>query len=76
MSLRSRRRPNWRQREFGLRREEAIKLQVGYADCEDTLQRKPHWCTGRRPWEIPILNAAQRELLKRFGSSLGTGGTF
>lgn len=50
---------------FGLRREEAMKLQPAYADREDTLVLKPSWTKGGRPRKIPILNTQQREVLDR-----------
>lgn len=48
---------------FGLRREEAIKFQVSYADQGDHIRIKASWSKGGRYREIPILNEAQREVL-------------
>ena len=53
------------QREFGLRREEAIKFVPAYADRGDMLVLKPTWTKGGREREIPVRTAAQREALNR-----------
>jgi len=53
------------QREFGLRREEAMKFQPTYADKSDYIVLKSSWCKGGRAREIPIRNEAQREALNR-----------
>ncbi|MGB5630546.1 MAG: integrase domain-containing protein, partial [Woeseiaceae bacterium] len=53
------------QQAFGLRREEAIKFQPGYAIKIDHLQLKSSWCKGGRARSVPITNHEQRELLKQ-----------
>ena len=53
------------QREFGLRREEAIKIDVAWADRGSRLVLKGSWTKGGRPREIPIRTEAQREVLER-----------
>ncbi|MGH8629093.1 MAG: integrase domain-containing protein, partial [Gammaproteobacteria bacterium] len=42
------------QREFGLRREEAIKFIPRYADRGDTLVLKPSWTKGSKERAIPV----------------------
>ena len=49
---------------FGLRREEAMKIQPEKADHGDHLVLDASWCKGGRDRVIPILTEAQRELLK------------
>jgi hypothetical protein len=51
------------QAEFGLRREESIKIQPARADKGDRLALKASWTKGGRAREIPIRNAEQRQLL-------------
>lgn len=51
------------QEAFGLRREEAIKFQPGYAIKDDHLQLKSSWCKGGRARIVPITNDEQRALL-------------
>lgn len=53
------------QRVFGLRREEAIKIVVAWADRGSRLVLKASWTKGGRPREIPIRTEAQREVLER-----------
>ena len=53
------------QREMGLRREEAMKIDVAWADRGDRLVLKGSWTKGGRPREIPIKTKAQRDLLDR-----------
>lgn len=53
------------QREFGLRREEAIKFQPRFADRETSICLKASWTKGGKPREIPVLTASQREVLDR-----------
>ncbi|MCY4435265.1 MAG: integrase domain-containing protein [bacterium] len=53
------------QREFGLRREEAIKIVVAWADRGSRLVLRGSWTKGGRPREIPIRTEAQREVLER-----------
>lgn len=61
------------QREFGLRREEAIKIRPVLADKGDVLWLKPSWTKGGRAREIPIRTEAQRELLDRARALAGKG---
>jgi len=51
------------EREFGLRREESIKLRPEWADCGDQLRLKASWTKGGKARTIPITTAAQREAL-------------
>lgn len=51
------------QQAFGLRREEAIKFQIHYADQGHYIRLKDTWCKGGRAREIPVVNDAQRQLL-------------
>ncbi len=48
---------------FGLRREEAMKIQPEKADRGDHLSLDASWCKGGRDRVIPILTEAQREVL-------------
>ncbi len=61
------------QREFGLRREEAIKIRPVLADKGDVLWLKPSWTKGGRAREIPIRTQAQRDLLDRARALAGNG---
>lgn len=61
------------QKHFGLRREEAIKFSVGFADNGDKISLKESWCKGGRGREIPIVNPEQRELLNQIRSEIGNG---
>ena len=49
---------------FGLRREEAMKIQPEKADHGDHLMLDASWCKGGRDRTIPILNEAQRKVLE------------
>jgi integrase len=51
------------QREFGLRREEAIKIRPALADKGDVLWLKPSWTKGGRAREIPIRTESQKTVL-------------
>ncbi len=53
------------QEAFGLRREESIKIQPGWADRGDMLVLKYTWTKGGKERKIPILNEMQRELLNQ-----------
>ena len=53
------------QREFGLRREESIKIQPAWAEQGNKLVLKPTWTKGGRGREVPIRTASQREVLGR-----------
>ena len=67
------------QKEFGLRREEAMKFQPSYAlagfppATADKIMIKPSWSKGGRYREIPITNDRQRELLGRVQALAGNG---
>ena len=61
------------QRAFGLRREEAIKLQPRWADRGERLQLKPSWTKGGRERTVPIRTEAQRALLEKAKQLAGTG---
>jgi site-specific recombinase XerD len=51
------------QAEFGLRREEAIKIQPDIADRGSHLHLQGSWCKGGRPRDVPVLTQSQRDLL-------------
>ena len=53
------------QQEFGLRREESIKIIPEWADWGHKLVLKSTWTKGGRPREVPILTESQRETLDR-----------
>jgi integrase len=53
------------QEAFGLRREESIKVQPGWADRSDVLVLKSTWTKGGKEREIPIIKETQRELLNQ-----------
>ena len=55
------------QREFGLRREEAIKFAPKFAVRGDRIVLKASWTKGGRPREIAIRTAAQRAVLREAG---------
>jgi integrase len=61
------------QREFGLRREEAIKFQPAYADRGDQLVLKPSWTKGGKAREVPVRTAAQRAVLDQAQQLAGRG---
>jgi len=61
------------QRAFGLRREEALKLQPALAIEGDRLCLKASWTKGGRAREIPIRTDAQREVLIRARMLAGRG---
>jgi hypothetical protein len=61
------------QREFGLRREEAIKIRPVLADKGAILWLKPSWTKGGRAREIPIRTEAQREALDKAKALAGKG---
>lgn len=58
---------------FGLRREEAMKLQPACADQGDRLTLKASWTKGGRARDIPIRNEHQREVLNRAHELAGKG---
>lgn len=61
------------QREFGLRREEAIKIRPKLADRGDTLWLKPSWTKGGRAREVAIRTESQRAILERARQLAGNG---
>ncbi|MEO0973631.1 MAG: phage integrase N-terminal domain-containing protein [Pseudomonadota bacterium] len=58
---------------FGLRREEAIKLQPSAADQADRLVLKASWTKGGRPRELPIRTEVQRAALGAAHALAGKG---
>lgn len=60
------------QSQFGLRREEAIKFIVSYADKKDHIVLKDSWCKGSRAREIPITKQSQRDLLNEIHQFAGS----
>jgi len=56
------------QQEFGLRREESIKLIAEWSDRGDHIVLKASWCKGGRTRKIPIRNEQQRNLLNEVKS--------
>lgn len=61
------------QRVFGLRREEAMKIQPQYADRGNRLVLKASWTKGGRPREIPVRTQRQRDALDRARTLAGKG---
>ena len=61
------------QQAFGLRREEAIKFQPGFADRGDHILLKASWTKGGKERVVPIRNAEQRTLLDRIKRAVGNG---
>ena len=60
------------QREFGLRREEGIKIHPHVADRGDKLVLEASWCKGGRQRSIPIRTEAQRAVLEEAKSLAAT----
>jgi len=61
------------QRVFGLRREEAIKFQPGFADKGDHVVLKASWTKGGKERVIPVRNQDQRIVLDAVHQLAGTG---
>ena len=61
------------QKEFGLRREEAIKFIPSYADQGNVVILKGSWTKGGKQREIPILSSSQREVLDKAHRLAGKG---
>lgn len=61
------------QQAFGLRREEAIKIQPRWADRGDRLHLKGSWTKGGRERSVPIRTQPQLDLLARAKQLAGTG---
>ncbi len=59
--------------QFGLRREEALKFRVAWADKGDHLELKPSWTKGGRGRVIPITTSQQRAVLDRLHQVTGSG---
>ena len=53
------------QREFGLRREESMKIILEKADEGNNLHLQGSWCKGGRPRDIPITTESQREAIEQ-----------
>ena len=69
------------QQAFGLRREEAMKFQSGYAlgghspATAEKIMIKPSWAKGGRYREIPITTPQQRALLEKVSAVCGANGS-
>jgi len=61
------------QQAFGLRREEALKIQPRWADRGDHLQLKASWTKGGRERTVPIRTAQQRAMLENAKKLAGLG---
>jgi integrase len=61
------------QQAFGLRREECIKFQPGYADRGDRIELKGSWAKGGRPRTVPITTPEQRAVLDYAHRLVGAG---
>ena len=61
------------QQAFGLRREEALKIQPRWADRGEHLQLKASWTKGGRERTVPIQTAEQRALLEDAKNLAGLG---
>jgi integrase len=62
------------QAEFGLRREESIKIIPAWADSDDVLRLKDTWTKGGKYRELPISTAGQRAVLDA-AKVLASGGS-
>ena len=60
------------QREFGMRREEAMKIQPKWADRGDRLVLRDTWCKGKRQRVLVIRTASQRAVLNEAKALAGT----
>ncbi|MCP1106294.1 integrase domain-containing protein [Serratia nevei] len=61
------------QQAFGLRREESIKFQPGYADRGDHIALKGSWTKGGRERTVPVTTAEQRHVLDLAHQVAGAG---
>lgn len=61
------------QEQFGLRREEALKIRPHDADRGDQLHLKASWCKGGRERTVPIRTPEQRAALEHAKKTAGTG---
>jgi len=59
------------QEAFGLRREEALLIRPHEADQGQWVVLQKSWCKGGRPRAIPIITAAQRDVLDRAKALVG-----
>lgn len=59
------------QKEFGLRREEAMKFVPSFADQGDKIVLKSTWTKGGKEREIPIRTEAQRAILEKVKAFVG-----
>jgi len=62
------------QQTFGLRREEAIKFNPGYADRGDRITLKASWTKGGKERDVPVRSDEQRAVLDR-ARRLAAGGS-
>jgi len=62
------------QQAFGLRREEAIKFNPGYADRSDHITLKASWTKGGKERDVPVRSDEQRSVLDR-ARRLAAGGS-
>ena len=62
------------QQAFGLRREEAIKFNPGYADRSDHITLKASWTKGGKERDVPVRSDEQRAVLDR-ARRLAAGGS-
>lgn len=58
---------------FGLRREEALKFRVSYADQADHIRLRGSWCKGGRDRLVPVRTPKQRALLDDVRRVAGDG---
>ncbi|MDC8015853.1 phage integrase N-terminal domain-containing protein [Tahibacter soli] len=58
---------------FGLRREEALKFRVVYADQGDHIRLRGSWCKGGRARTVPVRTPRQRALLAETQRVVGDG---
>jgi len=61
------------QQVFGLRREEAIKFNPGFADRGDHITLKASWTKGGKERDVPVRTDEQREVLNRARQLAGDG---
>lgn len=59
------------QKHFGLRRAEAIKFIVSYADRGSYIRLKGSWCKGGRERDVPVVTDDQRRLLNEIKAVVG-----
>ena len=62
------------QQAFGLRGEEAIKFNLGYADHGDRITLKASWTKGGKERDVPVRSDEQRAMLDR-ARRLAAGGS-